>query len=563
LREKRILVRKSLAAKISPLKYKFAFGIIISVLLISATLPALAFASPEPDYAEYAIIVVIDGCTPLYLETFDLPNIEALMEEGLYFPNAWVGDVAASTIVSHPVIHTGCFPEKFGIVEYNWRDPATMAVRSPLGSFIWDGHMKSLMENAAVPSISYWIKQSYPGAITAGVSTKEHAVAPLEPYADIIVMEKKAKIDNVDYVVPGYKVPDYLEEEPRFPWADRKKLDDNWVVDVAIEILQQEEPRFMLLNLPLVDTKGHTYGAENALREMESWVKNADAQVGRLVRELKALGIYEETLIVVLADHGMMPGYWTYTVEDIWRPIREAGIRVAGHHEAPYDYTKVSIGGLSMSMIWLENMLQAKAAAEALSAAKLERVKAIYYKVEDPVVGYRFIPLVGPIPVYGELAQTAAALSGPDVLAFFDEYTIFYDTTVSWLREKAQHGGAQWRVQNVPLILSGPGVPKGVKYYTAPFAGPKLVDVAPTVLYLMNIAGEGDVVGEYGMDGRVLMEELYAAKVMAGEIPAGPAGPAGEAGPPGEPAPTSVVWASLVIAVIAICVAVYSVVRKR
>lgn len=562
MRAKRIPVRKSFASKISPLKYKFAFGIIISVLLVSATLPALAFASPEPEYAEYAIIVVIDGCTPLYLETFDTPNIDALMEDGLYFPNAWVGDVAASTIVSHAVIHTGSFPKRSGIIEYAWRDSTTLEV-ADYSALVYGGLVKGIMENEALPSISDWVKKQYTGAKTAGGSTKPHVGVTFEPDMDIIFYETKSKIDNLDYVVPGYKVPEYLESEPRILWADRKTLDDKWVVDVAIEILQQDEPRFMLLNLPLVDTKGHIYGGENALEEMESWVKNADTQVGRLVSELKALGIYEETLLVVCADHGMMPGYWVYTVEDIWRPIRDAGIRVAGHHEAPYDYSKVSISGLSMSMIWLENTLQAKAAAEALGAAKLERVKAIYYKIEDPVVGYRFMPLVGPDPIYDDLAQTAAAFSGPDVLAFFDEYTIFYDTNVSYLMEKAQHGGAQWRVQNVPLILSGPGVPEGVKYHTAAFAGPKLVDIAPTVLYLMNIAGEGGVVGEYGMDGRVLMEELYAAKVMAGEIPAGPAGPAGEAGPPGEPAPTDVVWGTLVVAIIAICIAAYAVVRKR
>jgi arylsulfatase A-like enzyme len=552
-----------------------------SIFSAMITAPISSASSTKP---EYLITIILDACIPMYLENADdIPNIRALMDDGLYFPNAWAGFLSASTVVANPVIHTGSYPKRFGIVEYDMRNPADNKLDAPLGDFLIKGYMKGWMENFNPPTISWWVKQHYPGAKTAAIGPKAHSVVPFEPHADIIVIENSKTIDNVAYVTAGYKRPIYLENEPRIPWGQRGTMDiDNWAMDVALVVLEQEMPhlRYMMINLPEIDTRGHAVGGENALHIMKPSIQNADAQIGKLVTKLKALGIYDKTLIVITADHGMMP-MWrgSLTIENIWKPIRDAGIEVKrdvvspeNRENKPLGSGNVGIGGLAMATIWLENMLKAKDAAKALAdnvtfRAAFPWIASIYYKEGLPLrtdlperLRYRFVPLFGSTPVRDYLASTAACFEGPEVLAFFEDYVIQFDPAVAWLKVPGQHGGDQWRIQNVPIIFHGPGIPKGVTYYTAAYAGPRTMDIAPTALYLMGISGSS-----YGMDGRVLDEEINAAIAMAGEIPGlpGPAGPAGSAGQPGEPAPAGAVWVSVIGAIIAICVAAYALAGKR
>ncbi|MFN7105534.1 MAG: hypothetical protein ACK4M3_02975, partial [Pyrobaculum sp.] len=236
----------------------------------------------------------------------------------------------------------------------------------------------------------------------------------------------------------------------------------------------------------------------------------------------------------------------------------------------------VRVTGGTYAAIWLENMDNAKKAAEVLASAKLPRVKAIYYKTKTKF-GYRYVPIIDAYlttdPIYEKLLDTAACFSGPDVAVIFDEYTIL--GTI-----EAQHGGPQWSTQNILMVISGPGLPKGVVYHTSLYAGPRLVDIAPTILYLMGIPGEGGVVGRYEMDGRVLLQELgLADKSTDGQTatgptvlqpptqgppgPQGPQGPPGPPGPPGESAPTWPLWLAILMSLAAVALAIYSLTRRK
>jgi len=41
-------------------------------------------------------------------------------------------------------------------------------------------------------------------------------------------------------------------------------------------------------------------------------------------------------------------------------------------------------------------------------------------------------------------------------------------------------------VQNIPIIIKGSNVPRGVVVETTPYFGPRLVDIAPTLIALTN-----------------------------------------------------------------------------
>jgi hypothetical protein len=96
------------------------------------------------------------------------------------------------------------------------------------------------------------------------------------------------------------------------------------------------------------------------------------------------------------------------------------------------------------------------------------------------------------------LLNTFNGPNGPDVVVIMKEHAMLVaGAESSW---KGDHGGAAWNSQHLPLIISGPGVRKG---YISNFPVP-LVDIAPTVLSLLNVPSTG-------MQGSVLADAATAA----------------------------------------------------
>jgi hypothetical protein len=100
------------------------------------------------------------------------------------------------------------------------------------------------------------------------------------------------------------------------------------------------------------------------------------------------------------------------------------------------------------------------------------------------------------------LLQTLMNGHEPAVVTFCTKGATTSPPTSHW---KADHGGATWGVQHVPLILAGPGIKKG--FVTNLPA--QLEDIAPTVLIDMGVRPAG-------MEGKPLTEALtdpFAADV--------------------------------------------------
>ncbi|MGC9106536.1 MAG: hypothetical protein ACP5HQ_09025, partial [Thermoprotei archaeon] len=88
-----------------------------------------------------------------------------------------------------------------------------------------------------------------------------------------------------------------------------------------------------------------------------------------------------------------------------------------------------------------------------------------------------------------ELLRTITSESGPDIVAMLGDHVNAYNDSTTPVNKKyvAGHGGAGWMVQNVPMIVKSPNLPKGVVIETVPYQGPRLVDMAPT---LASLAGD-------------------------------------------------------------------------
>jgi len=90
-------------------------------------------------------------------------------------------------------------------------------------------------------------------------------------------------------------------------WINGLMLDEK-VGAKALELLEKYRDRrfFFFVHFPEVDHKGHPFGENSP--EYDAALRSADKWTGRIVEKLKSLGIADQTLVYVTADHGFDEG---------------------------------------------------------------------------------------------------------------------------------------------------------------------------------------------------------------------------------------------------------------
>ncbi len=90
-------------------------------------------------------------------------------------------------------------------------------------------------------------------------------------------------------------------------WKYALKLDEK-VGTLALKMLEKykDKPFFFFVHFAEVDSNGHRHG-ENSKAYNDALISN-DTWTGKIVDKLKALGLYDKTLVYVTADHGFDEG---------------------------------------------------------------------------------------------------------------------------------------------------------------------------------------------------------------------------------------------------------------
>jgi arylsulfatase A-like enzyme len=297
---------------------------------------------------------------------------------------------------------------------------------------------------------------------------------------------------------------------------------DNWVVDGAIAMIQHEDDwSAMHLNFSGIDKVGHMYGAGpvdnlanfQAYNPAATWIdmvhmqfiaKNADEQVGRLIKALKATGDWNSTLFVVLADHGA-----EWAENEYYFNGDEGGASGGGNYSWYYDpnnqcmntkYGRLGAnneevlaplnadGNLAYSYqstaieAWLIDHTWGKKLAKARVMQTMPGVIATYVRSGDTYRLYSRAPRSAftdaEFSWWSSKAQmivnTMAWAGAADVVGLLKDKTSY--------GVYGDHGGASRGAQRIPMVFYA----KGIKHvvHGAQF---RLVDVLPTVLRTMGI----------------------------------------------------------------------------
>lgn len=259
-------------------------------LLPAVGLVALAAWGPMPASAQAVdktrvYVVVIDG---LNVEEVPLmPFVSSLAAGGTFYPEARAVMIA-ETIPNHMAMVTGVYPDRNGIVSNDFPDVETGEVR--------DNGETGLLQ---ADSLFTLVERQCPDLFAASVTSKDYLYTAMEH----------------DRTGDGKRDADYNfvnVDDPTFIPSPAGLTPDERTLQVAREVVRDEDPEFLFVNLGAVDRSGHAdptgslplpTGERPAFRDTVRTL--TDANLRLFVEELKQRGTWDSTVLVVAADHSM------------------------------------------------------------------------------------------------------------------------------------------------------------------------------------------------------------------------------------------------------------------
>lgn len=441
---------------------------------------------PRHTHPKYLVMIIIDAGRPDYFSYASLPNLKALMSRGTYYDRAWVGQLESTTPASHATIGSGCHPaNNGGILGFWWEDPTTGTTFNsvPLDCSDPDS-LAVIMANAGTPTMAEYLKRHDSRAkVYAASGQKWYAADAAGGVSADYISYFKSRDGDVwgPHCIDGQALPqDILGAQGLTKPTAQLRLgeQDALVGDLAIDVVRKERPRIVILNLPEMDWPvAHIDGGPLAPSAVATLMTNADQLLGKLTQEYEAAGILDQTVFMVLGDHGVTP---------LERFVNRYTVKSAMEQVG----TVVSHDTHTGSFGWMEDASLAEAAAKAVEHANIPFISAVYYLTERngrrtytpaPNTAAATHETLGSAYLY--LLQTVAGANAPHVVCFYPERTGTLNSGGPITPWRGDHGGASWAAQAVPVLIAGPGVRQAhVSHYPA-----RLVDLAPTAMRLLGV----------------------------------------------------------------------------
>jgi predicted AlkP superfamily pyrophosphatase or phosphodiesterase len=408
---------------------------------------AVAMSSAAVAAAERTVLLVMfDGFAPAMADATKTPNLDRIKVEGAWSRH-FVPVYPTMSLPNHTSFVTGCWPERHGIVQNEFYDP-DRAASYQHGDADW---------LAACEPV--WAAAERQGVRAAALN-----------FANRWDVKKKVALASVI--------------NPHVPWEEAPSDDETLAKGLALlKSSDVKRPRLIALYFRGPDHEAHVHGVTSSQALGEA--RKADAIVGKLMAEIKALPAERAATLVIGTDHGMI------AVE----PLVNLG-RIMNRH---WIYARDAGDGGS-AYIYLDK------------GESIERV-------EKALGGYAHAFTVhrrGTFPAYAHLGDSARV--GDLMLVAKPPYYIAPSSSLPWY---AHLMGMTWFWSDifVPGELGGlkashgydPAIPEmhGVFYAWGAgvvkgkeIASLDIIDVHPTVMSLLGLQPGNPV------DGKVVAEML-------------------------------------------------------
>jgi arylsulfatase A-like enzyme len=435
----------------------------------------------------YVVLIVLDGARSEYFNVAGIPNVRSLMRNGTQYTNAFSGILESETPSGHVAIGTGSDPARTGIPSFWWANAENIRVSLFSPTKIRAGDMEQIIRRSGVPTLAGLVHAKSRGAKVVALSASKYYAADAigGPDADVTMYyQNNGKGLWVPTSIPGHVAPAGLFNAPGLTTKSAHMapgVQNHFAMKLAVEAFNRMRQQVTLINLPEFDWPlGHVDGGVIDPAGVNTLMQSFDRDLAMLRDAYRKAGVLDRTLFVLMSDHGMMPLRHKVSQLDITAAVSKAKTSV------------VSEAYTSAAYLWLKDESRAPLVATNIGKLNNPYVQSVYARVKTAkrftftrVIGSKLLRTGGVEAANQYLLNSFNGSNAPDVVVLFAEGVgCEPGGQAAW---KADHGGTSWQAQQIPLILSGPGIRSG---YTSSFPA-RLIDVAPTVLQAMGASHKG------------------------------------------------------------------------
>ena len=250
------------------------------ILLFSLLLaPPLEPKSKIKPKAQHVLVIGIDGWGGYSLaKAHDIPNIQSLMHQGCYTVKKR-SVLPSDSGVNWASMFNGSCPELHGYTTWNSHTPEIPSVE--------------LNEHGKFPTIFSILRKARPDVVTGCI----------------------AEWDGIKHVVDSAAIDFY-------DVVDEK--DNEHLTRLAESYIKERKPTLLAVCYDQLDHIGHQDGHDTPA--YYKVLEHLDRQVGRIIQALKDAGIYDDTVVMMTADHGgINKGHGGQTLEELEIPFIVCG----------------------------------------------------------------------------------------------------------------------------------------------------------------------------------------------------------------------------------------------
>lgn len=225
---------------------------------------------------KHVILIGIDGWGAYSVPNADIPNIRFLMDNGSYTLKKR-SVLPSSSAVNWASMYMGAGPELHGYCTW--------------GSKVPDLPSRIVNENNIFPTIFSEVRKKY----------KDAEIGNIYEWNGIKYLVDTLSISH-DYHVPN---------------AFKDTLS---TVNYAVKYIKEKKPMFVNVVFDILDHVGHASGHKT--QAYYNKLKDIDSYIGNIIEAAKTAKIWDNTIIIVTADHGgINKGHGGKTMEEMETPF--------------------------------------------------------------------------------------------------------------------------------------------------------------------------------------------------------------------------------------------------
>ena len=236
----------------------------------------------------------------LHRDPYGLPHLRRLLQRAAVLAGGSMVNFPSITWPSHTAIVTGAWCGHHDVVNPTYYVREARETVSPQGLQIGTERFAS----TSVESLHEAFHRRDPDSFTVAIHapfgrSAKHAVLEGRNLCD------RVRVKELTVQFAGDMNPRWADEHPAV--ASESLLDTRGLAQI-IELLRRDDvpaPAFVYHELAVTDGAGHEYGPHHD--GLADALTETDRRIGHVLDELDRQGLFDETLFVVSADHGMAP----------------------------------------------------------------------------------------------------------------------------------------------------------------------------------------------------------------------------------------------------------------